>query len=323
MEKKFGWCILGAGMIANQVAPQIKKHQDRSYIATCWNRTKEKAIKFSKKFKCKQYDNLEDAVMDKNVDCVYVALNHHVHYEYLKKLIMFHKPILCEKPFTLNAKETKEIIDLARKENTYVSEAMWTWHNEPALRCKEWLKEIGDVKTCDIIYSNPFMYILPLKRLNDINLGGGALLDSGVYPITYAYRLFGYPKEIKLVDYSLRNGVDSKEIIEFTYEGFKVNIICNLVGKLKEEVKIVGKDGMIIVPDFHFGNKAILIEGEEAIKFKASIKGYYPEIVHTEMDLVNQNLESSYVPLQATYDCMKIMDELRKQMKLVYPKELR
>jgi len=325
MDKKYGWCILGTGMIAHQVAPQIMKHNDRSYIATVWNRTSSKAVKFSKKFKCKQYDNLEDAVMDKNVDLIYVALNHHVHYEYLKKLIKYHKPILCEKPFTLNSKEAKEIFELAKAEGTYVAEAMWTWHNEPAIKCKTWLddNEIGNIKEVNIIYSNPFMYLLPLKRLKDINLGGGALLDSGVYPITYAYRLFGYPKKIECIEFGFIKEVDSKESIVFHYDNFKVNIVCNLVGKFNEVVEIIGDNGKIIVPDFHFGNKAHLYKDNKVIKFRSGYKGYYREIVHTELDQVDGLKESRYVPASSTIDCLRIMDEIRDKMKLVYPSELK
>jgi len=323
MKHIYGWAIIGTGMIANAVAKELSSHKDIK-IVSVWNRTYKKAVKFTNTFKCKAYETLEDAINDPAVDAVYIALNHHVHYDYLKRCIMCHKPILCEKPFTLNELEAKEVFELANKENTYVAEAMWTWYNKPALKVKEWLdsKVLGKITKVDIVYSNPILYLYRMKRLVDINLGGGALIDSGVYPITYAYKLFGYPNKI-ICDCKkgLKHGVDEGENITFIYDNLEVNIVCTLTGKLDEYVKIVGENGEVFVPSFHSGNKAILKVGDKVTNFVSNNKGYYAEFINTNKDVESGKKESSFVSQEDTLAVMRIMDECRRQMGLVYPME--
>ena len=185
--KKFGWCYIGAGAIAFKTAREVVKSKNCE-IVSVWNRTHRKALDFAKEFNAKAYENVLDAISDPNVDGVYIALTNDKHYEYMKLCIENQKPVLCEKPFTMNKKEAGEIFALAKKENVYVSEAMWTWHNLTALKVKEWVKNnaVGNIKEVKCSFGFPGVTpVYKVERLINPLLLGGCLLDIGVYGLRY------------------------------------------------------------------------------------------------------------------------------------------
>ena len=208
----FNWCFIGAGNISHVVAEQMIRSKTNR-IFCVWNRTYEKAIEFAKKYKAIAYKDIEEALNNPNVDGVYIALTNDLHFEYAKKCIEHHKPILCEKPFMMNKKESKEIFRLAKENNVYISEAMWTWHNKIPYQVKEWLKEIGSIKEVECAFS---FIGTSVERLINPNRLGGALLDIGVYGLRYSLELFGMPKDIECHgDTSI--GVDLNEEVIFSY----------------------------------------------------------------------------------------------------------
>ena len=212
---KFGWAYLGVGDIAHGTAKQLQRSENSEIVAV-WNRTYEKAEKFAKKFGGTAYRTFEEAVNDPRVEGVYIALTANLHYEYMKKCIALHKPVLCEKPFTVNAGEAKEIFELAEKEGVYVAEAMWTWHNPVSLKVKEWLKEgkIGKIQEVICDYKNPATRYAKDGRLFDASRIGGALMDIGVYPLRYALELFGTPERYECKGRTSK-GVDLAEDVDF------------------------------------------------------------------------------------------------------------
>lgn len=125
---KFGWAYIGCGGIAHTTAKELVKTESQQIVAA-WNRTYEKAEKFVKKYGGTAYKTAEEAITAPGVEGVYIALTADKHAEYMRLCIKHHKPMLCEKPFTVNAKEAEDIFTYAAQEGVYVSEAMWTWHN--------------------------------------------------------------------------------------------------------------------------------------------------------------------------------------------------
>lgn len=178
---KFGQAYIGCGGIARTRASELVQTDDNTIIAA-WNRTKEKAESFVEDFGGKVYDTAEEAIRAEGVEGVYVNVNGDQHAYYTKLAIDLGKPVLCEKPFTFNEKETKDLLDYAAEKGVYVSEAMWTWHNDTAL--------------------------------------GGALMDLGVYNVRYAYELFG--KQDRIECESNMHEVEHSEDITFHYPGFNV-----------------------------------------------------------------------------------------------------
>ena len=147
---------------------------------------------------------------------------------------------------------------------------------------------------------------------------GGALLDIGIYPITYCYNLFGYPDKITC-EGEIRDGIDVNEKITLTYG----DTVCELYISfeyLKEMLSLNGTKGRIIIPAFHVSPYALLI-GKKGIKFTFGKTTYLNEFDRCADEIRQGKKESSYIPLETTLNCMKIMDECRRQMGLVYPFE--
>ena len=318
---EFRWCFIGTGRLADQVARQLLS-SGRHRIASCYTRNYENAKKFAEKHGCRAYENAEDAICDSEVDAVYVVTTHNAHYRFVKKTLELGKPVLCEKAFTVNAKEAKELIELAGEKNLYLCEAMWTWFSPSANKCREWLEEgrIGKIRSASFTYHMKSINYAP--RVSDPKRAGGALLDITVYPITYAYRLWGMPKGITAVG-NIEGGIDTGEEVEFDYGTFKVSISASIIDmKGFEKMKIKGEKGTISAPLYHAMNGLTLRRGVfRKEKFKGpgpKINSYLDEFDTVAEEIRNGLTESRMQPLKATLDVMKILDEIREKIGLNY-----
>ena len=319
--KKFGWAFLGCGGIANITATELVKTEDNEIVAA-WNRTPEKADKFVKKFGGTAYATMEEAINAPGVEGVYIAVTADRHADLMKLCIRHHKPVLCEKPFTVNASQAREVLDYAAQEGVYVSEAMWTWHNATARQVKQWIRDnaLGQVQQVQCDYSFP-MIKLPIQkpRHTSPELIGGALLDTGVYCIRYCYELFGMPKQI-ICDGRVSGGIDLGEHITLRYDGFDCKLRIARDESDGERLLIDGEKGSISVPIFHASHKAILkTDKKEVFKDKSLLYG-------TQFSAVAAEIRSGAkagvaIPPESTIDVMQIMDVCRQQMDLVYPCE--
>lgn len=317
--RKFRWCFIGAGNIAHITAKELIA--DGGQIVSVWNRTKARADKFAAKFNCKVYENVDDALNKKEIDGVYVNVIHPKHYDFTAKCLKKGIPVLCEKPITMNAKQAEEIFKISRKYNTYLSEAMWTWHSPVAKKVKEWVKEkkIGKILNVDISFSFPVLMFNRNPRLRSSELGGGVLLDLGIYPIRYVYELFGYPKDI-ICRSKLKGSADVDNKIIFKYDGFEAKLYSSFTSFRGEYATIRGTEGVIKVPFFHFAHKAYL-KGKHNEVFKYKNKLYSTEFIEVEKEIQSGKIESGNVSTQGTIDVMKIMDECRRQSGVIYKED--
>lgn len=316
---EFRWAYIGSGGIAKSTAMNIKKGNHR--IVSVYSRTYEKAKAFADKHNAVAYKNFEDAVNRDDVDGVYIATPHTSHVEYAVKAMKMGKPVLCEKPVGVSLKDVDILINTAKETDTYFCEAMWTWFSPVALKVKKWVQsgEIGEVKDVVINYAFPGIRMPKDSRVLTPETAGGALLDIGIYPITYCYNLFGVPKGIKC-DGVIQNGIDVSETVILDYGTFKCTLNMSLC-KLKENCKIIGEKGKITLPVFfHMASKAILKKGLKRKAFRGKTD-YITEFNCVAKEIREGKKESSYIPFEATRECMKIMDECRRQMNLVYPFE--
>lgn len=194
--EKFGWCFIGTGSLAKQVAKQLNR-SGRHKIVSCYSRNYDNALEFSKKFGGDAYDLPENAINAEGVEGVYVVTPHNAHHRYAKMAINFRKPVFCEKPFTVTSEETDELISLAKEKKVYLCEAMWTWFSACPNMTKKWVDDgkIGEINSADFKYH--IRTIDYNGRHTDPKRAGGALLDITIYPITYAYRLWGKPLKIE------------------------------------------------------------------------------------------------------------------------------
>lgn len=316
--EKFRWAYIGSGSIADSTAKSILAGNHK--IAVVYGRNKKTAEEFAKRVGAVAVKTAQEAVNFDNVDGVYIATPHTSHKEYAILALSSKKPVLCEKPVAVTYDDALKMIDCAKKNGVYFAEAMWTWFSDVALTVKKWINggRIGQVKSVDICYSFPGVMMNKNSRVLTPETAGGALLDIGIYPITYCYNLFGYPDNIECKG-TLKNGIDIKETVILTYGSTKCTLKMSLTS-LKENCVIKGTSGTIKLPVFHMASVAILKSktGSETFRGKTD---YLTEFTRAAKEIRQGKLQSDYIPFSATLDCLKIMDECRRQMNLIYPFE--
>ncbi len=319
-NQAFRWCFIGTGTLARQVAAEITA-SGRHQIATVCSRRPENARRFAEQFGGKACEDPEQAMKD--ADAVYVVTPHPSHYQYTKMAIELGKPVLCEKPFTVRAPETEELFALAREKQVYIVEGMWTWFSPVALKVREWVESgiLGDIEQVSMNMLVDVTGYAP--RLTDPQLAGGALLDSGVYPVTYLYRLFGNPTGVRCSG-KIENGCDLSDEIELTFENGQTYCIhlsiCDKAGI--NELRITGTRAEIYVNHFHYADQADLTARDgktiEHFQGKTTLLNEFDKVAEE----IREGLrESAMVPPRATMDVMRILDECLKQIGLVYPFE--
>lgn len=317
--EKFRWAYIGNGNIANSTARDILRGEHE--IVSVYGRNKEKSKAFAEKYSAKSFNDFDSAVNRADVDGVYIATPHTSHVDYAVRAMKLGKPVLCEKPVGVTVADVDTLVNTAKAENIYFCEAMWTWFSDVALTVKKWVQsgEIGDVTDVTINYAFPGIMMSKNSRVLLPETAGGALLDIGIYPITYCYNLFGFPKDI-VCRGRLKNGIDISETVTLKYDGFNCTFHMSLC-TLKENCIIKGTKGTISLPVFfHMASKAILKNenGRQVFKGKTD---YLTEFTRVAQEIQNGRKESAYIPFEATRNCMLIMDECRRQLGLVYPFE--
>lgn len=321
MSKQFGWAFIGAGTLGNKVAKEITA-SGRHKIVSVYVRNQEKRQEFAVKYNALSAFSPEEAMSAAGVDGVYIVTPHTSHYEYAKQALEMGIPVLCEKPVSTDANKIAELIRISQEKGVYFTEGMWTWFSPVANKVKEWFDagEYGDLQKFHMTYHMKSINYAP--RVSDPNLGGGALLDITIYPITYAIRLLGRPEKIQC-NGTVQKGIDTDEEITLTFPGGKVCTISASILDMKglEKLTLVGSKAKTSLRFYHSMNKVKInrFNGKnETFKGSGSMLN--------EFDIVSKEIregltESRFVPQQTTLDVMEIIDECRRQIGLVYPFE--
>jgi predicted dehydrogenase len=241
------WGILGTGTVAQAFARDLSLLPD-AVLASVSSRRPDRAREFAGRFGAgRAHDRLEKLVRDDEVDVIYVATPHLHHRPHAVACLEAGKAVLCEKPFALNAAETGQIVEQARRSRRFCMEAMWMRFHPLILKVRAMLQagEIGTVRmlTADFGYPTPYD---ARGRFFDLGSGGGALLDRGVYPISLAYFLLGPPAEITGRASIGPTGVDEQDAMVFTYStGALAMLAASLRSRLRNEAVIIGTRGQI------------------------------------------------------------------------------
>lgn len=314
----FRWTYIGSGSIAKNTAKDITTGNHS--IACVYSRNRKTAEEL-----CNQYDahlasTLEEAINFENSDGIYIATPHTNHLETTIKALSAHRPVLCEKPVAVSEKQAQQMILAAKENNTFFAEAMWTWFSSVAHKVKSWVitGQIGKIKSVKINYAFPGILMKKTSRVLMPETAGGALLDIGIYPITYCYNLFGYPKKITCKG-KIKDGIDISETVKLFYDGFVCTLNMSLC-RARESCVIKGEKGKIYLPVFHMASKAIKLNGAKIETYNGKTD-YLTQFTHCAQCIKDGKTQSPLVPWQSTLDCLKIMDECRKQMNLIYPFE--
>lgn len=327
--KTINWGIIGTGKISTEFVKALNETRMTSVVAIA-SRSEEKAIQFANEYQISTYyGSYEQLLQDEQVEVIYIGIPHSEHYNVAKMCLEAGKHVVCEKPITLNEVEATKLYELAKKQNCFLMEAMWTKFLPVTKAVKSWMEagRIGEVKymSLNLGFQGEYDYC---SRLFDPNLGGGALLDVGVYPIMYANYIMGkQPVEVKAMAHIGFSGVDELCSVVMKYEhGQIVSANCSISSNLGAEGVIVGTKGKIVIPDFFRATEAFIYDEEgiliELVKEEYRVNGYEYEIEEVNHCLDKGMLESHIQPLEESLDQMKILDQIRKQLHIVYPKEL-
>lgn len=322
------WGIMGPGKIAHPFVKGLAM-LPKAVPAAVGSRSKERAVKFGKEYDIPRcHGSYEDLANDPNVDIIYIATPHPMHKENSIMCLEAGKAVLCEKPFTINADEAEEVINCSIQNKKFIMDAMWI-HFLPLY--KKVCKAIGEGKI-----GEPRMVTADFgfKAERDINgrifnpeLGGGALLDVGVYPMYLASMIFKeYPVRITGAAHLGETGVDEQSGMVLQYDTGQIAVLsCAVTTKTPNEARIDGTEGSIYIhPPCWRGTKAtIRVHGEDKEILEAEIEGtgYQYEAAHVMQCLRFGVIESPLVPHLKTFDIMRMMDELRRQWGLKYPAE--
>ena len=326
-QRKIGWGILGAGGISSAFAKDLKLVEGAELTAVA-ARSADKAEAFAAQYgAARSYGSYEELLRDPDVDVVYIGTLHPWHEKQAIACLEAGKAVLCEKPFTMNAAEARNVVRVAREKKLFAMEAMWTRFLPPIVQVREWLKQnlIGEVQ---LVKADSGFDVgwQPEGRLLNKELGGGALLDAGIYPVSFASMIFG-EQPIKVMSSAAigETGVDERFSLLLEYAGGRTAALNGAVRlNLQKDAYIYGTKGYIHVPDFLFGREAHLhVNGAEAqhVADDRTYAGYRDEAQEVTDCLRSGRLESEIMPLDETVRIMETLDRARAPWGLVYPTE--
>ena len=316
------WGIIGAGHIAEKLALALNSLKDTELTAIA-SRSIDKAYEFAERFSVrKAYGSYEELVKDSDIDVIYIATPHTEHRKHASLCITHGKAVLCEKPFTVNQREAEVLITLAKEHKVFLMEAMWTKFLPATRMVKQWIEEnrIGKVKYLQASFGF-YSEFNPKSRLYDPHLAGGALLDVGIYPISYATFLLGkMPDQVVSSAFMGKTKVDEMNIIALRFED---GTLADLSSAM--DAVIIGEKGKIYVPAFWTAEKAELYDvgGKliETFSLPFTSNGFVYEVEEVNRCLREGKLQSDIIPHETTLAIMKLLDGIRADWGLVYPTE--
>lgn len=319
------WGILGTGNIARQFAKGLAELPDAQLVGV-GSRNLETAQTFAGNFgAARAHGSYEALARDPSVEVVYIATPHTLHAENSLLCLEAGKAVLCEKPFALSAAEAQRVIRAAGAKKLFLMEAMWTrfFPLFSTLRDLVHGGRIGEPKLlqADFGFSSP----VTESRLFDPSLGGGALLDVGVYPLSLASYLLGTPTAVSSYAHLGATGVDEQNAIVLKHRGGALALLSSAIrAPTPQEAVIMGTGGSIRVCAPWWQPEKLVVtdlEGEETLESPLPHNGYAYEAAEVMRCLGEGKLESPLMPLDETLSIMKTLDTCRAQWGLSYPGE--
>jgi predicted dehydrogenase len=322
-KKTYNWAVLGCGKIAQKFSKDLQL-LDKANLYACASRDLNKAKKFADNFGFqKAYGSYSEMVCDPEIDIVYIATPHTFHKRHALLCLEQKKAVLCEKAFAINEKEVLQMIAASKKHKTFLMEAFWTRFVPTFQKVLEIIesKELGDLKTVhsDFLFHAPYD---PKSRLYNRDLGGGSLLDIGIYPVFTALMTLGIPEKIHAEAQLSPSKSDAYMFLSFQYPENKAahlvsGFTCN---SFNDSAFYFEKGSVRISRDM---NKPILISknGEQKTLQVDDGNGYgYQFEANHVMECLDKNLtESPLLPLTFSLNLIQLLDKIRKKTGIVYP----
>jgi predicted dehydrogenase len=328
MPDKIRWGILGCGKIAAKFAADLRLVKDAELVGVA-SRDMQRATEFANTFGAKSiFDNYE-ALATSALDVIYIATPHSFHYEHTLLCLQQKKAVLCEKPFAINFRQASEMVQLARENQVFLMEAFWSKFLPQYKKIIELIDQgtIGSIQWIQADFGFKASEPIP-ARLWDAKLGGGALLDIGIYPVFLAQSLMGKPEEISAHVTRFPGGVDQQCAITFRHKsGALSSLFCTLAADTPVQAIISGTLGRIELHDrFHNATARVYLAlGKDPLQevdvYRQDGYGYQFEAQHVTDCLMTGMTESPVMLHQDTLDLIETLDRIRKVADIRYPED--
>ena len=322
-DRPVRWGILATGRIARAFAGELALVPD-ARIAAVASRRRETAEDFARTYGATSaYGSYEQLVADPEVDVVYVATPHALHKDNVLMAFAAGKPVLCEKALTLNARDAEELVRVARDKQLFFMEAMWMRCN-PVIRRLRQLASSGVFGRIHQVRADLGFFVdrPETDRLLAPELGGGTLLDMGIYPLTFAWLFLGEPAQVQAVAAMAPSGIDLNLAVSLGYSSGAVASVSSTMTAWSPRTASVATDrGRIdLTESFHQPTSATWTAAGETdqIRERTLGAGLANEAAEVVRCLRNGETESPLVPLDETVGVMRMMDTIRERIGLVY-----
>lgn len=327
MTDDLRWGILATGLIAGLFTSDLLRMGHK--VTAVGSRSDQTARRFAAEFGiAKAHGSYEALFADPEVDIVYVATPHPLHAANAIAALEAGKHVLVEKPFTINAAEAQKVVDLAERRGLVVLEAMWTRFLPHMLRIREIVSSgaLGEIRAVIADHTQD-LPDHPTHRLNALELGGGALLDLGIYPISFTWDILGAPQSIQATARFKATGADAEVATLFRHAGGAVSLTLSISDAAGPNVaSVIGTQGRIDIASVWYEPTNFLVydnQGNVVEAYKSSVQGRGMQYQAAEVErLINaKKLVSEILPLAETVAIMRTLDAIRAQIKLRYPGE--
>ncbi|HEM5271657.1 TPA: Gfo/Idh/MocA family oxidoreductase [Streptococcus suis] len=325
VQMKYKWATLGTGVIANELVQALQAMGGNLYSVA--NRTYDKGVEFAQKYGIeKVYREIDEVFEDPEVDIIYISTPHNTHINYLRKALKAGKHVLCEKSITLNSEELAEAIQLAEENQVILAEAMTIFHMPIYRQLREVVAsgKLGNLKMIQMNFGSYKEYDMTNRFFNK-NLAGGALLDIGVYALSFVrWFMTEKPSQVLSQVKLAPTGVDEQVGILLSNDaGEMATIALTLHAKQPKRGTIAYDKGYIELYEYPRGQKAVITYTEdgsqEVIEAGQTTEALSYEVA--DMEKAVAGIENT-MHLAYTRDVMEIMTQLRKEWGLVYPEEM-
>lgn len=321
---KYRWATLGCGVIANQLAQALQAQGSNLYSVA--NRTHDKAVAFAEKYGIgKVYENIDEVFADENVDIIYISTPHNTHIQYLRKALAAGKHVLCEKSITLNSQELEEAIRIAEENHVILAEAMTIYHMPVYKKLSEIIASgtLGELKLMQMNFGSYKEYDMNNRFFNR-NLAGGAMLDIGVYALSFVRWFFSEKPDqiLSQVKYA-PTGVDEQAgILLKNPKEEMATVILSLHAKQPKRGMIAFDKGYVELYEYPRGQEAVITYTEdghtETIREGETDRALEYEVLDMEAAVAG---EKDDMHLDYTRDVMDMMTQIRQEWGMRYPEK--
>lgn len=327
LDRPVRWGLLGAGKIAHALAEAVRASDDGQVVAV-GAREPARAARFAREHEIPlSYGDYAELCTDPDVDIVYVCTTHPFHADQAVRALEAGKHVLVEKPVALTVADTERILGTARDRGLFAMEAMWTRCQPLVVDLARRVREgqVGAVRSVHAAFTVPFEYDAA-HRLFDLDNGGGALLDLGVYPVTLAHLLLGHPTDVQVLGATAPTGADVQVALQWmNADGAVAQVLCDSQSHGSSRTVVRGSQGWIEVhgpvtqPESFTVHRGV--DPDEGEHVTGDRRGFVHEVEEVHRCLREGLLESPLVPHADTVAIMTILESARRELGVRYPQE--